>query len=88
MEGKYHATAHHDEHSDEWVVRLHHPDGSMCGLCAANGIHEAELIVECIDAVVSAVDQPDFFPNEAWKKIREMIDRPAGVPHYEEDPNA
>lgn len=88
MNGKFRATAHHDGNSDEWVVRLHHTDGSFCGLCAANGIYEAEMIVECINSVACTVEDRDFFPNEAWKKIRDLVDRPSGVPHYEEDPHA
>jgi hypothetical protein len=48
-------TYHFDEHGDEWVVRIHHPNG-MTSLCGCPGEEEAKVVASCIASVVAVAD--------------------------------
>jgi hypothetical protein len=54
----YYAKVIEDEGVGEWFVRLYRRDfnnvsdgGEFVGICGANGIHEAEMVAACINAV-------------------------------------
>lgn len=48
-------TYHHDEHGDEWVVRIHHPKG-MQSVCGCPGEDEARLVAASLATVVAIAD--------------------------------
>lgn len=64
MRFEYKATKEQDEGDGNWFVRLHRKEvgnpsdgGEYLGICGANGLHEAEMIAACINAVIGGTNE-------------------------------
>ena len=71
----FYAKVLQDEGNGKWFVRLFRRDfndvsdgGEFVGICEANGIHEAEMIVACINAVADGGNE------DAMVLVRRMFE--------------
>lgn len=71
----YKAKVVQDEGDGSWFVRLHRKQtgnpsdgGEFVGICGANGIHEAEMVAECINAVIKGQNE------DAMVLVRRMFE--------------
>jgi hypothetical protein len=71
----YYAKVHQNEGDGEWFVRLYRRDfnnvsdgGEFVGICGANGIHEAEMVAACINAVADGANE------DAMVLVRRMFE--------------
>lgn len=68
MSTKPHFTVH--EHNEEWVLRVHHPNGSYAGIGALNSDEEAYRVCKTLNEAVKSDDMEasrwiDYFETGA-----------------------
>jgi len=55
-------TTSYDEPTDEWILQVHHPNGSYAGIGALNGELEARLVCKSLNESLS-----DFHELCRWR---------------------